>query len=146
MPFVCPASGHIVEDPDGPFCTRHGTPLMTRCGACGTDWTATRDEHSPFGERGADFCAACGFAAPWLSRRQLIQWLRDRLNAAELDTATRVDLREVLESVASMEPDDSKALAAWKALRERAPGVWELAKPVLSTLIGAGLKKYLGLG
>jgi hypothetical protein len=146
MPFVCPASGHIVEDPDGPFCTRHGSPLMTRCAACGTDWTATRDELAPFGERGADFCAACGFPAPWLSRRQLIQWLRDRLNDAELDAATRVDLRAVLESVAAMEPDDSKALAAWKALRERAPGVWELAKPLLSTLIGAGLKKYLGLG
>lgn len=44
-----------------------------------------------------------------------------------------------------MEADDTKALAAWQMLRDRAPSVWQLAKPVVSTLIGAGLKKYLGL-
>lgn len=113
MPFVCRAEGHVVEDPEGAYCTRHGAPLMTKCPTCGAEWTATWDEHSMFGERGADFCAQCGFPAPWLSRAQLIRWLRDRLNDAELDPAKRLELRTLLGQVAAMEADDTKALAAW---------------------------------
>jgi hypothetical protein len=145
MPYVCRATGHVVEDPEGPYCTRHGAPLITHCSACGAEWPATWDESAMFGERGGDFCEQCGSPAPWLSREQLIRWLRDRLNAAGLDPAIRHELQEILDRVAAMEADDSKAVAAWQKLRELAPGVWEIARPVLSTLIGAGLKKYLGL-
>lgn len=145
MPYVCRATGHIDENPDGPYCTRHGAPFITHCSACGADWTATDDENTAWSERGSDFCAACGTPGPWVGREMLLGWLRDRLNDSDLDPARRLELAAVLDGLATMDPDDTKALAAWQALQRHAPKVWELAKPVLSPLIGATLKKYLGL-
>jgi hypothetical protein len=146
MPYVCRAKGHIVEHPDGPYCTRHGAPLIVDCPVCGTEWTATYDENTAWGERGSDFCASCGVPGPWVGRETLIDWLRDRLNDADLDPAKRSELAGVLDRLATMDPDDAKALPGWQALQRHAPKVWELAKPVLSALIGASLKKYLDFG
>ena len=103
------------------------------------------DSQLEFEPKGADFCAMCGFPGPWVSRTQLINWLRDRLNDAALASETRLSLQEALDRIAAMEPNDSRALAVWQQLREQAPRVWELAKPVLSTVLSAAAKRYLNI-
>src|SRR5256885_11760995 len=48
-------------------------PIFSDCPACGSEWSRTWE---PRGEKGTDFCAQCGNPAPWLSRTELIQWLK----------------------------------------------------------------------
>ena len=145
MPYVCRATGHAVDEPQGGYCTDHGAPLITTCAVCGADWPVGWDSQLGFEPKGADFCAMCGFPGPWVSRTQLINWLRDRLNDAALASETRLSLQEALDRIAAMEPNDSRALAVWQQLREQAPRVWELAKPVLSTVLSAAAKRYLNI-
>lgn len=51
--------------------------------------------------------ATCGSPGPWLSRLQLIEWLKARLTDAQLDSAERLHLHQVLDRLAGMEADDS---------------------------------------
>ena len=98
-----------------------------------------------FSERGANFCVECGRPGPWVSRADRIAWLKDRLLEEQLDEATKLELREVLDRLAAMPVDDTRAAAGWQRLKEAAPEVWGVGKPVLTTVIGEGLKKLLGL-
>ncbi len=116
--------------------------MFSDCPACGSEWSLTWDSR---GEKGTDFCAHCGNPAPWLSRKELIQWLKAGVQATDLEPAKRRELQEALDRIAELAPDDTKTAAGWDKLRAVAPRVWELAKPVINKLIGEGVKKILGL-
>ncbi len=138
--LICPATGHAVNDPVGPFCGDHGARMFSDCPACGSEWSRTWE---PRGEKGTDFCAQCGNPAPWLSRTELIQWLKACVQATDLEPAKRRELQEALDRIAELAPDDTKTAAGWDRLRAVAPRVWELAKPVINVLIGEGVRKML---
>ncbi len=140
--LICPATGHAVNDPVGPFCGDHGARMFSDCPACGSEWSRTWE---PRGEKGTDFCAQCGNPAPWLSRTELIQWLKACVQATDLEPAKRRELQEALDRIAELAPDDTKTAAGWDRLRAVAPRVWELAKPVINVLIGEGVRKMLRL-
>ena len=139
--FICPATGHAVKDPVGPFCGDHGAKMFADCPVCGSEWPLTWDPRG----KGTDFCAHCGNPAPWLSRKELIQWLKAGVQATDLEPAKRRELQEALDRIAELAPDDSKTAAGWDKLRAVAPRVWELAKPVMNVLIGEGVRKILRL-
>ncbi len=142
--YICSATGHVPEHPRGQFCRDHGARLFTHCPLCKAEWPRTRlvpyldrDDQAP------DFCENCGAPAPWLDRRQLIGWLKDRLPDAGLDPITRLKLRDVLDALVAKDADDTRTIAGWQTVRDAAPKVWKLAKPVLDVLIGAAVKKGL---
>ena len=73
-------------------------------------------------------------------------WLTHQVQAAEdISDASRVELRNVLARLKAMDPEDTKAVSAWKRVQELAPKVWETTKPVHDALIGEAVKKAMGL-
>lgn len=144
MAYICPATGHAVNDPDGRFCGDHGVNFFTKCRVCGEEWPLTWDPRTD-GEKGTDFCAQCGTPAPWLPRRRLIQWLQVRVQESDLEPAMRLELQDILGRLAQMAPDDTKAVAGWERLRASAPKIWEKAKPIIDSLVTEAMKKLLGL-
>ncbi len=143
MPFICPHNGHVDNDPDGAYCGDHGRKFFSECPTCGGEWSVAWDPKSFDGEKGTDFCSHCGTPAPWVSRRKLVQWLKDA--GSDLEPAKRLELQEILDRIADMSPDDDKALAGWEKVRALAPKVWKKAKPVIGTLLVEALKKKLWL-
>ena len=83
---------------------------------------------------------------PWLWRDDLMDWLTHQAQAgASVSDASRVELRAVLARLKAMDPDDTKAVSAWKRVQELAPKVWDATKgPVRDVLIGEAVKKLLG--
>ncbi len=96
--------------------------------------------------RGTDFCAQCAMPGPWVSRDKLIQWIRHQLQAdATMPGATRHELIAAMDRLQGMASDDTKAIPGWQQIREAAPKVWELSKPVLVNILSEELKRRLGL-
>ncbi len=150
--FLCPATGHATdpEHVDGPNCAEHGVPFFTHCPECGAPWPLV-GKHNMWGDydSGADFCATCTNPAPWLSREELMAWMRSQVRASTqsgaIPRSTGLELEEILQRLAAMDPNDSNTVEGWKRLRETLPKVWETVKPVAGTVMGAAVKKWLGL-
>jgi hypothetical protein len=144
MPYFCTHDGHELRQPEGEFCPFHGTPLLRDCPACGARWTEVGISYSG-AVAGADFCIHCSRPAPWASRRNRIAWIKGRLHQHGLDEATELELREALDLLIRMEPGDIKAVAAWQKLKQVAPRLWEVAKPIITTVVTDDIKRRLGL-
>lgn len=142
MPYVCSRDGHFVEG-DAKYCSEHGSRIFSRCPGCGEPWTAMPG--TLFDEVGSNFCYVCSYPAPWVSRQDRMMWIRDRLQEVELDPATRLELQEILDHLATMKPDDDKAFAGWTRIKDAAPRLLDIAKPVLESVISEAMKKMLGL-
>jgi|SRR5229473_1023063 len=148
--YICPDDGHITDDPDGPNCSRHGLPWFTDCPDCGAPWPVVSKHNSYSGEpdSGDDFCAGCASPAPWLTRAELLNWVRGLLRAAagrEVMRPTALELVEALKRLDAMDADDTKTAEVWKRVRDVAPKVWKAMEPVRSALIGETVKRVLGL-
>lgn len=147
--YVCPADGHLMDPhfATGPHCPRHGVPFFTHCPECGAPWPlVARGGYVMRHNAGADFCASCATPAPWLSRRQLMEWVRNQLRASgEVSRAEALELEQLLGRLVQMDANDTKTVEAWKRIRDAAPQVWEATKPVRDALIGEAVKKALGL-
>lgn len=141
MPYVCTRDGHLFDEIPGNYCPEHGSPIITHCSRCGASWPVIGGE--AFEEQGAHFCAQCGYPGPWVSRSERIAWLKDRLLEQGLNNATVLELRELLDELTPMKPEDNRAIAVLKRLKEWAPGLWERAKPVVDTLVAEAVKHGL---
>lgn len=96
--------------------------------------------------KGSSFCEQCGTPAAWLSRTELMDWIRNLLQTAgDIAPSTRLELREVLERLQGMEPDDTRTIPGWERVKTAAPRVWETIKPVMQTVAGEAVKRALGL-
>jgi hypothetical protein len=81
-----------------------------------------------------------------VSRDKLIQWSRHQIQAdKDMPGATRLELLAAMDRLQRMDANDTKAIEAWKRIRDAAPKVWEAAKPVRDALIGEAVKKAMGL-
>src|SRR5437879_3266602 len=49
--LICPATGHAVNDPVGPFCGDHGARMFSDCPACGSEWSRTWEPRGRSEER-----------------------------------------------------------------------------------------------
>ncbi len=139
----CTRDGHSIKHPDHRYCPVHGSPLLLKCPNCDAFWPMVRVGY--FGEGGGDFCNRCACPAPWVSRRNLVLWIKDRITEEQLEPATALELRELLDRLSVADPNDEKTVAAWQRVKDAAPRVWEYSKPILQTIIGEGLKRFLGL-
>ena len=148
--YICPHDGHITDDPDGPNCSRHELPWFTDCPDCGAPWVVV-SKHSLYGsepDSGDDFCARCTSPAPWLTRAQLLDWVRGLLLASagrDVLRPTALQLVEALKHLDTMDADDTRTAEVWKRVRESAPKVWKATEPVRHALIGETVKRVLGL-
>ena len=143
---VCPANGHLIEDPSGRFCPQHGVRWFDHCSNCGALWTTDRISPDNYLKTPADhFCAGCGTPGPWLSRSQQMEWIRNQIRVCDVPAATRELLFEILGRLEAMAPDDTKSIPGWQQLRKVAPTVWEATKPVRDALIGESVRRALEL-
>jgi hypothetical protein len=144
---ICPANGHLIEDPAGRYCSAHGVPWFEYCSRCGAEWTTERQDPTNLSRVvGDNYCARCAAPAPWLSRADLIKWIRNMIKAApDVPETTRHELQDVLTRLQAMDPDDTKAVAGWQRIRDVAPKVWDATKPIRNALIGEAVKRSLGL-
>ena len=129
-------------DPSVGITARSCLPTVARVEVGGS---ITWDPKTYDGQKGTDFCSRCGSPGPWLSRAKLIQWLKVQVQESNLEVARRLELKEVLDRIADMASDDTKAAAGWERLRSLAPKVWEKARPVIDVLAAEVVKKALGL-
>ena len=144
MPYICSNDGHVLDHPEGVFCPFHGTPMFRECSECKRPWT-TVGAHTGYGTVGADFCVHCAQPGPWVSRKKRIAWIKGLLHTQKLDDATELELRDALDLLAKAEPGDSRTLAAWQKFKDVAPKLWDVVKPVVSTVVSEEVKRRLGL-
>jgi len=128
--IICIHNGHLEEEPEGVYCPQHGTPLFSDCPKCGQPWTTVG--LSMYDEVGSDFCVHCAHPAPWVSREKRLAWIKGRLHQEGLDEATELELREALDRIKDMDPNDTRTIAAWQKLRDVAPKLWDIAKPIVT--------------
>lgn len=151
MDYFCPATGHVVDRQvlhgkvglADAFCPDHGVRVFRNCSSCGAIWPGQIKSYAYRITDGSDFCSACGTPAPWLERDRLIEWLLNQVQASDLPLTTRHELRAVLEQLGKMAPDDTKSIAGWQQVRDKAPKVWEASKPVRDALISESLRVVL---
>jgi len=73
------------------------------------------------------------------------RWIKGRFHQQGLDEATELELREALDRINDMDPGDTRTIAAWQKLKDVAPKLWEIAKPIVTTVATAEVKRLLGL-
>src|SRR6266536_5871219 len=123
---ICPHDGHYEGEPRGAYCDDHGVPWFEDCPSCGAEWPFIDSPYSDSSGQGKDFCAGCGMPGPWVSRDQLIQWIRSMIQAdPAIPSGTRLDLLAVIERLRAMDANDTKAVAGWKQIKKAAPKAWE---------------------
>jgi len=71
------------------------------------------------------------------------RWIKGRLHQQGLDEATELELREALDRINDMDPGDTRTIAAWQKLKDVAPKLWEIAKPIVTTVATAEVKRRL---
>jgi hypothetical protein len=145
MSPICPRDGHYEGEPQGSYCADHGVPWFEDCSSCGAEWPFIDSAYSDSSGQGRDFCSGCGMPGPWLTRPQLMEWIRSNLQASvDVPASTRLELLEVLSKLEAMDANDTKGIAGWQRIREAAPKVWERTKPVRDALISEAVKKAMG--
>jgi hypothetical protein len=128
------------------FCRDCGARVLTECEACETPIPGL-----PVGVGGKyrppDFCLECGTPYPWLSRRGRIYLLENMLDDAELDPATELEARELLEALTAADLEDAEQLERWRRFKSLVPQVWEKsgAQRILESVVSATIKGALGL-
>jgi len=140
--IICSHDGHVQDDAEGPYCPDHGTPLFTHCPKCDQPWTTVGT--TMYVEAGADFCVYCANPGPWVSREKRLAWIKGRLHQQGLDEATELDPRSPRPHQGHG-PGDTRTIAAWPKLKDVAPKLWEIAKPIITTVATAEVKRRLGL-
>ena len=144
MPYICSADGHTLESPKGRFCPWHGTPILMNCPECKREWTIVGATHG-YHTLGADFCVHCAQPGPWVSRQGRIAWIQGLLHTQTLDQAIELELRDALDLLMKMEPGDTRTIAAWRKLKDVAPKLWDVVKPIVRTVVTDEIKRTLGL-
>jgi len=128
------------------FCGICGLPVMTVCENCSA---ALQKPDYPAGEfEPNSFCVQCGEPFPWATRQQQISKLQNLLDFEKgLSKSDRLDLVDAISVLA--QPEDSETFAAHikagEKVRKLAPGLWQLAQPILTSLLSAELQQALHL-
>jgi hypothetical protein len=128
------------------FCGICGLPVMTVCENCKA---ALPKPNYQAGERDAyAFCVKCGEPFPWATRAQQINKLQNLLDLEKgLTKSNRLDLVEAIGILAQPEDSDTFAshIKAGERIRKLAPSVWQLAQPILTSVLSAELQQALHL-
>jgi len=127
-------------------CVTCGATVIATCPECGErirgapENSFVDDVYKP-----PDFCDKCGEPFPWLSRQGLIYQLEDILDQTDVDTATKLRVREQLEALADTDIDEPQEIQRWKRIKNLAPSFIEDGRRIISILATEALKKELGL-
>lgn len=141
MSHVCP-SGHAITEPLGDYCPEHGARLFEVCRDCNTPWPLLGGV-GIYRTYPGDFCVGCGRPGAWISREQRLDWIGDRLLEESLDEAKALELREMLQRLKSMAPDDDRAASVWRTIHAWAPRSWPIVRSVVNTLASEGVRKLM---
>jgi len=125
-------------------CVTCGAEVIIECPACGK-----RIRGLPFNVnakyRPPDFCDDCGTPFPWLTRAGHIYQLENLLDEADLDAATRLQVREELDALAQPDLTDEEQRKRWERVKKLAPAVWDSGQKILVNVVSETIQKSLGL-
>jgi hypothetical protein len=95
------------------------------------------------------FCDQCGAPFPWVGRKERIYELQNLLDDDEvLDEATKLWVREQLDTVLAADPTDEKEQRRlWQELNDHAGPFLQhpTTQRIVSTIITEGVKRAIGL-
>lgn len=137
-----PANSSKVQE----FCGNCGLPVLTVCEKCSAPLPTPNylaGEREPYA-----FCVQCGEPFPWATRQQQINKLKGLLDLESgLTKAERLDLIESITVLAQPEEPETLVahIKAGERIRNLAPGLWQLAQPILSNLLSSELQQALHL-
>lgn len=125
------------------FCPKCGAPIVASCDNCGS--AVASDAGASV--RPSPFCTRCGAPLPWATTGELILHLENLLQYEPLDEATQLLLIEEIAVLGTYRDtvDDERKIQAATLLRHLAPRVWELGRPVLSSLLTSAAKQHMGI-
>lgn len=125
-------------------CVTCGSEIITECPACGE---RIRGLASNVGAkyRPPDFCDHCGAPFPWLTRSGNIYQLQNLLDEADLDPATRLQVREELEALAQADLTEEEQRKRWERVKKLAPAVWDSGQKILVNVVSETIRKSMGL-
>lgn len=133
-------------------CPTCGAPVLTACPACGWhipagrvgDWTFKCEEWTP-----PNFCTKCAAVWRWASDDAVIYEIENKLDEQpDLSEGDRRMLRRQLEEARKKlggADEESKLAEALSFAREKAPGAFNAALPVIQTIATTWVKQKLGL-
>lgn len=125
-------------------CVTCGAEILTNCPGCGQRIRGLSSNVS--GKyRPPDFCDHCGTPFPWLTRSGHIYQLENLLDEADLDPATRLEVREELEALARTDLSDDEERRRWERVKSLAPTVWDSGQKILVNVVSEAVKKSVGL-
>jgi hypothetical protein len=130
------------------FCPRCGAPVCTRCQDCSAPIKGVSQNRIGWmNYEPPAFCEMCASPYPWLNREGRIYLLQNMLDEQDMDPATRLEVREQLEALASPDLSDEEQAALWQQVKRRAPTLWDKtgAQKILETVVSAAIKGQLGL-
>ena len=94
------------------------------------------------------FCETCGDPFPWATREQRLGKLWSIIDfEGELDPAEFLAVTEQLAMLSEPESieDEDAQVKAGGMFQRMAPKAWQVAQPVMVTLMSSGARKALGL-
>lgn len=93
----------------------------------------------------SDFCHMCGSPFPWASRQARIYELQNILDEQDLDEATRLEVSEQLEALATQDLNEEEQVERWQKVRELSPALFESGRKIMESVMTAAIKASMDL-
>ena len=139
------APNHRVQA-DEKYCSKCGSPVIDACPVCSTRLLGGYIGGPMPPKAPEKFCFNCGAPYPWADRDALIMQLRNQLEFEPgLDDADRLELIEQIAVLSRPDEDEKQRFRAGERIKQLAPKGWDLARPILTSLMSAELRTKLGL-
>ena len=129
-------------------CEECGSQIITKCPSCETDIRGKEEIENVFVAtkyKSPDFCFSCGGPFPWVSRQGRIYELQNILDIQGLDEATRLKVSEQLEKLLDPKIEEEEETIIWKFIKNKAPGLIEVARPIIESIVTKAILKSVGL-
>ncbi len=130
-------------------CQTCGAQIITQCQNCNVSVRGTEVYEHVGGWAGSydppDFCFNCGTPFPWVSRQGRIYQLQNILDEQDMDEATRLKVREQLESLLDQDVNEDKEIKIWKSIKGKSPELISAGMPIIKTIATQAILKATGL-
>ena len=156
MPAAVCKRGHVITGDMttvhvADHCTDCGARVLTECPECRAyirglyHLPSAADRHF----EAPKFCENCGAPFPWVGRQERIYELQNILDDDEdLDEATKLWVREMLDRVRDADPTDEKEQRRlWQELIDHAGDFFRhpTTRRIVDTVVTEGVKRAIGL-
>lgn len=120
--------------------------MLVACSNCSAPLLGFSKTYTDFSFTADNFCKRCGKPYLWADQEAIIHSLENTLlYGDELDDAEKREILERLMVLAATDKTDKARVAAGERIKQLAPKAWNVAAPVLMSILSAEIKLKLGL-